>query len=1541
MRKIYANFLSLFILLLCAGIVKAQVTTYPWTETFSSSTRPTGWTEQNITGASPWAFVTVSGGGAITPRSATHMAQFRTVTSATNGDVTKLVSPQLNLSAVSSPVLTFYYASQNWFGDIDELRVYYKTSAAGSWVQVGGNYTAESLTWAKITLQLPNPSADYYIAFEGTSNWGYGVCVDDISVQNIPCLSPATLAVVPSATSAVLNWSASPTTPATGGGYQWSVTSSNTSASTGVVSTGSVNEVTTTATTTNPLSPLTTYYAWVRTTCNPDISDWTGPIAFQTPCATVSTFPFVETFETASTSRACWTTNDFVTNSISWTYANGAVGGGVTAAHGGTSNARFYLGSATLSKTRLVSPFFNLTSITGDVQVKFWHAQEAWGADQNELRLFYRTSPTGTWTLIPAAAYTSSVAAWTERTVLLPNTTGATQYQIAFEGTSQYGRAVVVDDVTVEAVPPCINPSGVSAITPIPGAATFNWVGSATATSGYEWAITTSNAAATPAVQTGTTTALTANVSGLPANTTYYLWVRSNCGGGLYSAWSAPIAFTTLCDVITAIPFTETFENASATRSCWRNDNVTGNINWTYINGSTFGSVTSSHGGSVNAEFMSEGGGEVTRLVSPMFSFAGLNQGATLNFWYVNEEFNFLGLIFQDQLRAYYRTTPNGAWTLIPTAEYTRNITRWTEVELQLPNSANAAFYQIAFEGISDIGNGILLDDVSITATPSCLPPTNLNAFGITSTQIVTTFVSPGNNFIVEYGTVGFTPGTGAAAGGGTLVTGPITGSPVTISGLSVGTTYDIYVRRDCGGGDISPNRKITATTLCAATNIPYLQNFESATVPNMPTCTSMEDVNGNSGVTPNAEGGLWTTFAGTSSQTYVSPTKAIRYIYDAADLTRGANDWFYTQGLNLTAGTEYRLKFFIKASNGPTWSEKLEVKYGAAAYSAAQTNTLWSNTNIATAIASPWDSVIVDFTPTTTGVQYIGFHVFSDADQAFLLLDDISVAIAPKVDAGATGLTLPTITCPTNNITFQTQIKNYNTKVLDYAVNNLEVIAAIKRPAPSTVTDTVRTKLTSGTLAAGATTNLYLAPAYNFTEGGTYSIKLYTSSPLDPIPGNDTLYRTVVVNPFPPVPTITSSAPALCLGAVTQLSVAAGVPGTAIFNGTSGNIALAIPDNSPAGITSTINATGIPTGSTVTGISVTINATHTWVSDYRINLIAPNGKILNLFNARGGSGVNLTNTVFNNTSTTLLTSTTAPFTGTFAADAAQGVGPTGALSDAAAFADLYSVAGGEWKLALRDGAAGDLGVLLNWSISFTYAFTPSVVWTPATNLFTNAAATTPYVAGTSAYTVFAKPTANATYTATATGAGGCSRTATTSVTVSTFTPVTIAATPDTLCITDPAYVLSAEPVGGVWSGIGVSGNNFIPGATAVGKYTLTYSYTNAGGCLTTATRVINVKDCPERNLLLSDSALYVYPNPSNGQFNIRINTALYEKVSMRVYSGSGMLVKTQELNNLRYGNVIPIDIRGLAGGLYFVQFYYESGQRASEKTFRVVIGHK
>lgn len=149
--------------------------------TFGPPQTLTQWNQEYVVGSNNWTTTGSNQNNTITPRTGNGMA-FCYV-----GDfsspITNLETPALNLSGASNPVLNFSYTNVNWEGDIDALRVLYKTSAAGNWIELA-NYTSEASSWNDITLNLPNASSDYYIAFEGTANYGRGLTLDDVSIED-------------------------------------------------------------------------------------------------------------------------------------------------------------------------------------------------------------------------------------------------------------------------------------------------------------------------------------------------------------------------------------------------------------------------------------------------------------------------------------------------------------------------------------------------------------------------------------------------------------------------------------------------------------------------------------------------------------------------------------------------------------------------------------------------------------------------------------------------------------------------------------------------------------------------------------------------------------------------------------------------------------------------------------------------------------------------------------------------------------------------------------------------------------------------------------------------------------------------------------------------------------------------------------------------------------------------------------------------------------------------------------------------------------
>ena len=139
------------------------------------------WTQEYVSGTTNWEKAAANQNNSVVPKSGDKLAIF--FQSDFSKPITKLISPKLDMSSSVAPELKFSFTNVNWDGDIDVLKVLYKTSIDEAWIELA-EYTEEVLAWQDVTLVLPNPTADYYIAFEGKSNYARGLTLDDISVED-------------------------------------------------------------------------------------------------------------------------------------------------------------------------------------------------------------------------------------------------------------------------------------------------------------------------------------------------------------------------------------------------------------------------------------------------------------------------------------------------------------------------------------------------------------------------------------------------------------------------------------------------------------------------------------------------------------------------------------------------------------------------------------------------------------------------------------------------------------------------------------------------------------------------------------------------------------------------------------------------------------------------------------------------------------------------------------------------------------------------------------------------------------------------------------------------------------------------------------------------------------------------------------------------------------------------------------------------------------------------------------------------------------
>ncbi len=187
------NRLLTIFLFACISLVTNAQTKY-LSEGFEGGVKPSGWSEENVSGNRSWRY---QDGGYASSSAPTYRHPAHAHTGSYNalfqieqvGPTTKLITPEINLQASTKPVLEFWHAQESW-GTNDKLKIYYRISPASPWVPLI-EYANATVGWVKREIILPEDakSAKCQIGFEGMSNWGWGVCLDDVEVVergNVP-----------------------------------------------------------------------------------------------------------------------------------------------------------------------------------------------------------------------------------------------------------------------------------------------------------------------------------------------------------------------------------------------------------------------------------------------------------------------------------------------------------------------------------------------------------------------------------------------------------------------------------------------------------------------------------------------------------------------------------------------------------------------------------------------------------------------------------------------------------------------------------------------------------------------------------------------------------------------------------------------------------------------------------------------------------------------------------------------------------------------------------------------------------------------------------------------------------------------------------------------------------------------------------------------------------------------------------------------------------------------------------------------------------
>ena len=316
-----------------------------------------------------------------------------------------------------------------------------------------------------------------------------------------------------------------------------------------------------------------------------------------------------------------------------------------------------------------------------------------------------------------------------------------------------------------------------------------------------------SDAWTSPSVETYQLTDTFYQYTGLTPTTSYSARVAVDCGGGDVSAWKE-MTFTTSCLEIDTLPYFCDFETVEASGSyplppCWTKGPQ--HANYPYRN-----TGANAYQGNGFLYFYS------TNMVAmPPMDRSAINLSTTQVSFYARGA----GFVLQVGMMS----NPNDASTFVQIGNDITLTNNYAKYEIPLASYTGTGAY-VAFRNIAN--NYIYVDDVTLENVPSCARPVFLaitdSLITQNSLQLTWTEAGTATEWMVEYGPVGFMPGTGTVE----QTTVPY----LDVNNLSPSSSYDFYVRSYCASGEMSDySNKCTGTTLCGQiSTLPFSENFDS-----------------------------------------------------------------------------------------------------------------------------------------------------------------------------------------------------------------------------------------------------------------------------------------------------------------------------------------------------------------------------------------------------------------------------------------------------------------------------------------------------------------------------------------------------------------------------------------------------------------------------------------------------------------------------------------------------------------------------------------
>lgn len=663
------------------------------------------------------------------------------------------------------------------------------------------------------------------------------------------------------------------------------------------------------------LESSTTYKIWVRSDCSNGLyGAWIGPKIVTTNCNTVTTFS--QNFDASTNFPSCWK-------------KVGTGGDAYIQNLNAATSAPNLLNMSSYDESFAVvamPPISNGSA--GTHRLKF-NARSAYAVG-GVIQVGYITNLNNPSSFVVLDSFTTTSIASFETFIYIPQVNQVLSETLAFRHSATPSNAVYIDNVVWEPAPTCNDVTAIQTANVTNTTAVISWTGNTE--TNWQVAYSTSpqldvNTATIVAVENNPTTTLTA----LNAATTYYIWVRSNCGNGDFGVWISSVSIVTLCDAVTE--FSENFDASSNLPACW----------------SKLGSGSASIQTATDPSLKSVSISAITLALPPLSNAGAGTHKLTFK---ARSSYTVGGVIEVGYLQDINVASSFVALdTFIPTST-----TEFETFNAYLGTAPQTPYIAIRHTGIPY--NAVNIDDVTWELLPTCEDVMNVTNNLITDTAATVSWTAQtATNWQIVLGT--------ATDNNPTVLTAiDVANTTYTFTELDATTNYKYWIRTNCGNGEfgtwIGPK---SFTTQCdPIANFPWVENFENTTTPAIPSCWTKEN-------------GDYTT----SNSTYIlGPKSGVKYLRNNS---AAVNEYVWIPGFALQAGHSYDLSTQVRGDGFDNWTVAMAYNTTPKSQGATALGAVYQvpgNGNVSTPMQ--YQEMTRTFTPTVSGTYYFALVVNENA---------------------------------------------------------------------------------------------------------------------------------------------------------------------------------------------------------------------------------------------------------------------------------------------------------------------------------------------------------------------------------------------------------------------------------------------------------------------------------------------------------------------------------------------------------------------------------